>query len=235
LVQHIEDKEKIDEDDIINLVTQTQKTQRLHFTKKDKCKFVPLIFKQFCCRRWRSDGNKAKVDINKETPIDTKLRVYRRGREMLSKNMNIYKMITTFMLVDKIVQTLFSRRQKLMTLLQRNRVINEEGTEEESEQGFERHNEELVGLLHSKNFDEKLRGRSTLTRILMEYRGKKLTPEDMRLLKGFYQKDPQAKKEKDIYTGSELLDDEKSAIMRAHAGGTVRKRMLRPSDLSPEN
>ena len=148
---------------------------------------------------------------------------------MLSKNMNIFKMVTTFILVDKIVHTLFSRRQKLLTLLQRNRVINEEGTEEDSEQGFERHNEELVGLLHSKNFDEKLRGRSTLTRILMEYRGKKLTPEDMRLLKGFYQKDPQAKKEKDIYLTHTLLEDEKSAIMRAHAGGTLRKSRSRRS------
>ena len=194
-----------------------------------------LYLKQFCCCRRRSDGNKAKVDFKDEEPIDTKLRIYQRGREMLSKNMNIYKMVTTFILVDKIVHTLFSRRQKLLTLLQRNRMIDEEGTEEESEQDFARHNEELVGLLHSKNFDEKLRGRSTLTRILMEYRGKKLTPEDVRLLKGFYLKDPQAKKEKDIYPTNTLLEDEKSAIMRAHAGGTLRRRMSRLPEQSTEN
>jgi len=132
-------------------------------------------------------------------------------------------MITSFILLDKIAHTLFSRRQKLLTLLQSNRMINEEGTEEESEQDFDRKNYELIKLVDSENLDEKLRGRSTLTRILMEYKGKKLTLEDMRLLKGFYQKDPHAKKEVDIYAGGgDLLDDEKLAIDRALQKGMVR-------------
>jgi len=131
-------------------------------------------------------------------------------------------MITSFIMLDKIAHTLFSRRQKLLTLLQRNRMIDEEGTEEESEQDFDRKNDELIKLVNSENIDEKLRGRSTLTRILMAYKGKKLTLADMRLLKGFYQKDPQAKKEADIYAGGELLDDEKLAIMRALQKGMVR-------------
>jgi len=40
LKNHIESREKIDAVDIKNLVTQAQKTQRLYFSPRDKCKFV---------------------------------------------------------------------------------------------------------------------------------------------------------------------------------------------------
>jgi len=45
----------------------------------------------------------AEKKIGNEKPIETKLRIYKRGRELLSKNMDIAKMISTFIMVDKIM------------------------------------------------------------------------------------------------------------------------------------
>jgi len=176
----------------------------------------------YCCRRRKNKDFQRKIDILNEEPIETKLRVYERGKELLSKNMDISKVITSFILVDKIMHTLFSRRQRLLTLMQRNRVIDEEGTEDESEQDFERKNSSLLNQVYSKNFDEKLRGRAALTRILMEYKDRKLTAADMRLLKGFYEHYPQAKTGEDIYKNGNLLEDDKIALERAVRRGTLR-------------